>query len=322
MLPSIQENWFVAFLCLLRVLLFKAIGKFRTALAFVVIPALALADAGQDGGKNQSIRLSLAAGKPQIIALEARQAPLGQVLDEITKGTGIPVHYSVLPEGLVSATCAGETLKAVLTCLMGSDTNLLFRYPTGASKDGSPAQPAEVWVLGTNFERRPLSIDRGHADRCLSADGGDDPSQHGRTEKSGTGAAQSQSHEKGKLLESASGSDPAQRAQAIATLAANGLADEPLLRKTLEQALSDENAEVRAQAVNGLAQRGGAEAPAFLRAAMQDSDASVRLMAVDSAGNDSQSLVLLQEALADPDETVSTYAAEKLDSLTQEEKQQ
>lgn len=297
-------------------------GKLRTAFVFTVVPALALADAGQDGAKNQSIRLNIAAGKPQIIALEARQAPLGQVLDEIAKGTGIPVHYSVLPEGLVSATCAGETLKGVLTCLMGSDTNLLFRYPTGASKDGSPAQPAEVWVLGTNFERQPPSIDREHADQCLAADGRESPSQHGHTGKSDTEATQSQSRETGKLLERASGSDPAQRVQAIATLAANHLADEPLLRKTLEQALSDENADVRAQAVYGLAQRGGAEAPAFLRAALQDSDASVRLMAVDSAGNDSQSLGLLQEALADPDETVSALAAMKLESYSNPENEE
>jgi HEAT repeat protein len=117
----------------------------------------------------------------------------------------------------------------------------------------------------------------------------------------------------------AKGEDPAQRADAIARLAADERMEGTALRKTLENALSDDDPSVRAQAVYGLARREGAGAAAILQEALHDSDASVRLMAVDSAGTDAQGAALLQEALADKDETVRVLAATKLESLSKTE---
>jgi HEAT repeat protein len=53
-------------------------------------------------------------------------------------------------------------------------------------------------------------------------------------------------------------------------------------------------------------------AAAILQEALRDRDASVRLMAVDSAGPDAEGDLLLQEALADRDETVRALAATRL----------
>lgn len=46
--------------------------------------------------------------------------------------------------------------------------------------------------------------------------------------------------------------------------------------------------------------------------AVRERDASVRLMAVDSAGADAEGAALLQEALADRDETVRALATTRL----------
>jgi hypothetical protein len=50
-----------------------------------------------------------------------------------------------------------------------------------------------------------------------------------------------------------------------------------------------------------------------LKSALHDSDASVRLMAVDGLMTDEQGITLLREALRDSDETVRTLAASRLE---------
>ena len=106
--------------------------------------------------------------------------------------------------------------------------------------------------------------------------------------------------------------DPAERADALALLVIKGRAGDADIRKALETALTDKDANVRAQALSSLARREGDGAAAQLQAALQDSDVSVRLMAVDSAGNNP---ALLQQAVTDRDETVRTLATMKLEAL-------
>lgn len=77
-------------------------------------------------------------------------------------------------------------------------------------------------------------------------------------------------------------------------------------------ALADRDASIRVQAVSELAQAEPDDALPLLQSALQDSDVSVRLMAVDNAGRYPQ---LLQQALDDKDETVRAYAATKLAAL-------
>jgi hypothetical protein len=62
-----------------------------------------------------------------------------------------------------------------------------------------------------------------------------------------------------------------------------------------------------------LARLEGDGATAEIQVALYDTDPSVRLMAVDSMGNNT---VLLQQALADSDPTVRQLAAMRLESLS------
>lgn len=252
-----------------------------------LLPVSDLSFAETDRQELSGVHVAVAGNQHKLIALEARQAPLKRVIDELAGKTGTRVHYSFLPDEQVTAQCVGTTVKEVLGCLLGADADLVSR-----SSGGSPGQQPEVWVLASSFAKRQPFEAEPDAGEPLAI-----PKDTGQEAKP------------------APAEDPAQRAQAIARLAADGQADDDGQRRALEDALADPDAQVRAQAVYGLAQRGGADASAALQAGLHDSDASVRLMAVDSVGLDPQGLALLQQALADSDETVSAMAALKLESL-------
>ena len=243
-------------------------------------PALTVA-AGQ-------VSVVLGQAPQQAIRVEARNASMAQVLDEIAAKTGVRIHHLTLAETLVTeATCAGAELKPILTCLLGPKTNLMRKYERG--------RPSEIWVLGAGAQARP---DPGAAAKTPGPQPG--PQDSGPTV--------------GQLLEEAHSRKPTERIQALGQLIANPMVDPATLKQALETALADEDGEVRAQAVFGLTRQGGEEAAEVLRAALGDSDADVRLMAVDSAGDDAAGRALLQQALADSDEIVREFAALKLNS--------
>lgn len=228
--------------------------------------------------------------------LDIVQSPLAQALDEIADKTGVLIHYSALPESVVNLTCTGTTVTGILKCLLGNKAGLVFRYAHEFSEEDQQSRLAEAWIVGTH------------------GDLGQDAPAANRSSLSGTGsnAATRDSDDTGKLLEMATAENPQYRADAVAGLASRQ--DEaPLVHDALASALSDSNAEVRAQAVAGLAKYQGYDASAVLQSAMQDGDVSVRLMAVDSVGDNP---ALLQQALGDSDETVRAYAATKLEALS------
>ncbi len=224
---------------------------------------------------------------------------MGRVIEELAHETGIRVHYSVLPEEPVTASCAGTTLRPILECLLGNEADLMFRYPEGFAKDGLSKQPSDVWVLASSFEGAGGRVVAGVPDDVARR-----PMEAARAGEEDTDA----------LLARAGGKNPVERVKAIGRLIVDKSVDEALLRAALEKALADEDAEVRAQAVYGLSQRGGDGYPDLLRSALSDRDASVRLMAVDSAGSDALGLAVLREALADRDETVRVLASAKLEA--------
>jgi len=86
-------------------------------------------------------------------------------------------------------------------------------------------------------------------------------------------------------------------------------------RDALLSALSDTNAEVRTQAVSTLANYHGPDSSDLLQSVLLDSDASVRLMAVDQADGHPN---LLRQALNDSDASVRAYAALKLKALSEQ----
>ncbi|MDD5579828.1 MAG: HEAT repeat domain-containing protein [Methylobacter sp.] len=270
-----------------------------------LFPGLLLAAQGMNTIKEQqSIQVFKIAEAGTGLHLTVRQAPLAKVLNAIAGKTGVPVHYSVLSDGPVTATCAGATIKQVLMCLLGTEVDIVFRYGRGASKDAAQMQPAEVWLLQT-----PTVLNQQPGNNTGNTIMSEKPAQALLPEHA-TANVQAEADNTDKLLEQAK--DPALRVQAISSLAVEGRKDDVNVRKTLKEALSDKSAEVRAQAVFGLAQREGEGATADLQKALRDRDAGVRLMAVDNAGDNP---VLIRQALNDSDEAVRQLAAMKLELL-------
>lgn len=239
------------------------------------------------------------------LQLEVRQMPLAQVLKSIAEKTHVPIHYSVLPEGLVTATCVGSTLKQVLECLLDRKADLIVRYPRDPAKIEGKGQVAEAWILGSRIGGDTAKADcpvlglAGNGSLTLRQNGQNAESEPDRTDE---------------LLKTAQSKDPAERAEAIGALLAGGREGDPDVKAALEQALTDKDANVRAQAISTLSHREGSAAVGAIQEALHDDSVDVRMMAVDGITDD---VALLQQAVNDSDETVRSLAEIKLEQLTQ-----
>ena len=258
-------------------------------------------------------RVSLRDG---LLSIHARQAAWAQLLHEITKQSGIRFHYAIPLEGSVTTSFTDLPLKQALKRLFGPEANFIFRYPQKADQASPGGVPAEVWILGEASGAR-VDASRSTAEHKSSALGSDaaasDPPDQDDPSSVETENSHAERENIDTLLETTRAEDPMLRMQALSALAASDKADdETIVRSALDAALADEDAGVRGQAVQALANRGGPEAIGLLRQALRDSEPSVRLMAVDSVVPQEQGIALLQEALSDGDETVRYRAASKL----------
>lgn len=276
--------------------------KFWMTSLFLLMSGALLAAVNVSNPAYQNIRLAVTKDTGAELQLEVRQAPLAQVLDNIASKTGVRINYSVLPEGLVTATCVGSTVKQVMECLLIRKADLVFRYSRQASKADPKGQPEEVWVLGAKFGA-------GQANSGFCSSAGTPQQTLSTAAKTKTEQEPDQTDE---LVKMASSKIPAERAEAIGRLMAGGREGDVTVKETLEAALSDPDAMVRTRALSSLAHREGAGASPALHEALHDSDVSVRLTAVDNAGSD---VALLQQALTDADATVRQLAGIRLEPL-------
>lgn len=279
---------------------------------FLLMPGILSAARNTNRLKEQNIRVVMTEDIGAELQLEARQAPLAQVLNYIANQTGVRINYSVLPEGLVTATCVGPTVKQVLECLLARKADLIFRYPSQAAKTASPKQPEEVWVLGVKFD-----LEQMNSGTCISTGAQQQTIQKIVDAKANT--SQTEPDETDELMKMAKSENPAERAEAAGRLLAAGQKDDPAVKEALEAALTDENATVRVRALTSLSYREGADAATAVREAIHDKDERVRLAAVDRAGDD---VALLQQALTDESEMVRKLAAIRLNSVSKTEASQ
>jgi HEAT repeats len=253
-------------------------------------------------------------GEGSELQLEVKQMPLAQVLDSIAHKTHVPIHYSILPEGLVTATCVGATLKQVLECLLDGRADLIVRNPHGLAKSDSKGQVAEAWILGSRMDGHQPA-----AGSCTAAVSGQTTDKGTIKLQQGQEGVEAEAEAGlvriGELLKMARSKNPADREEAIGGLLAEDTLDSPEVKAVLEKALTDPDENVRAQAISSLAHRDGANAAGAIQVALNDESADVRLMAVDSINDD---VALLQQAVNDSDETVRSLATIKLEQLSQE----
>jgi hypothetical protein len=269
-----------------------------------------LALAGNNQALPQAVDVRIDNGQDALLQLEVKQVSLDKVLKLVSTKTGIPIHYSVLPEGLMTATCVGKGLKPVLECLLDHKADVIVRYKSQPKKGTIETDAiAEAWVLGAKLEALPANAlcqqDGNNGNINFSGD---------KQTKNSDKALLTKPSQSDYLLKIVEDGSPEDRAQAIGDLLMIGAHDDPKVKEMLEQAVHDQDENIRAQAISTLTHREdySEHAPEIIREALQDPSVDVRLMAVDGIGDDAS---LLELAVDDPDETVRSFATTKLDEL-------
>jgi hypothetical protein len=252
------------------------------------------------------------------LKLEVRKMPMDKVLKAIANKANISIHSSVLPMGLVTATCIG-TVKNVLECLLDGKADLIVRYPKNNLKNETNGQIAEAWILGSRVDgNQPLASScAGSGSEKTAVNDFPAPNQNHGVSVPEVQAKNDDEVDPGRtaeLLKMAQSKTPSDRAEAIGELLAEESQDDPNVAAVLEQALTDKDPSVRAQAISSFAHREGVDATSALQQALNDSSEDVRLMAVDSITDNA---ALLQQASNDSDETVRSLATVKLAQLNQ-----
>lgn len=210
------------------------------------------------------------------VHIRASQVSLTQLLDQITRKTGIKLHLSATPPALrVSGDCTGNLVGEVLECLIGLPVNMVVRF--------SPQHlPEEAWLLSVYGDETGLPAappPKGDLDTDLV--------------------------ESDDLIELAQSKNPAQRAEAIDNMAAGEISDPQRARQVLTDALKDSDPTIRAKAVRSLASIAGKSVAGELREMLADSDAAVRLATVTAAYNQEE---ILRQAQTDSSEQVRSAA--------------
>ena len=286
----------------------------RTPFLFALILAYSLtstvsASSPQSATSKGSFDLALADSNTNELQLEAQKIPMKQVLAAIVAKTHIKLHASVLPEGLVTATCVG-TVKTVLECLLDGKADLIVRYPKNVVKNDTNGQVVEAWILGSQFDSNHPNLASCSTNTNPSANTADSKISVSDTQDA---AAKEEAERTSELLKLAQSKNSEERANAIGEILALENQNDPNISAVLEQALTDQDSEVRAQAISSYAHRDGVDAIPALQQALHDDSEDVRLMAVDSMTDAG----LLQQAASDSDETVRSLAALKLAQLGQ-----
>ncbi|MGY6215824.1 HEAT repeat domain-containing protein [Methylolobus aquaticus] len=279
--------------------------RIAVTLLCCLTPAAHAAGSAPANSAASRVTASKVSGSTPSIQVEARQALLAEALEAVAGETGVRLKHSDLPADTLATVCKGETVETVVECLVGTRANLIYRY--AEAKDGKRV-PEEIWVKGKVSQ--PAGAAYAVADPVKKEDGS--PAAAGAVKSGLSTPPPASPQATQKALEMAAASDAAQKLEGLSRLAGQGSADDAAVRQTLERALSDEDPSARAQALYGLSRLEGVSTVGMLQDALHDSDVSVRLMAVDSAGTDAQGAALLQQALGDADETVREFAAMRL----------
>jgi len=249
-------------------------------------------------GDASKISLIMSSDQGAEMQLQVWQMYLPDVLDKLSQIIKTPIHYSVLPQGKVTATCVTSTIEALLKCLLGAGANIAFHYPQEKVSGSTFYQPpSKVWVLGSVLETAKSE------EQCVN----------NQIVKSDISLSQEKGYEKEavkleSLLQFTKVENPEQRALAIAKLATRGMPDSQKVTARLMQALDDPSAKVRVQALFGWVFREGKAAMPELMRALDDPEPSVRLKAV-GLSNDGD---LLNQAASDSNQAVRQYALMKL----------
>lgn len=257
----------------------------RLLLSFMLTLAACDFAIAAPGGGVPTGKVDITIDKAGAMSLDAREAPMAQVLETLAAKSGKPIRFQDAPDQAVTVTCHGNGLETVLRCLLGTDADIAFSYQEGNRGQKSLAS---VKILSSTFLKLP---------DYPGAANGHEP--EARTPEE----ALARLHVR----------DPGQRARALDQLGRFEQIDKATLATAYNDAMKDQDGDVRAAAVNGLALLDEKNSFPMLSAAMSDESASVRLAALDGMEQvNEQTLPYYEQALNDEDDSVRALAELRL----------
>jgi hypothetical protein len=261
--------------------------------------------------ESLSLRLRFDDG---LLSLHANQRPFAEVLGAIQKETGIRFHYTIPMAEAVTLSFKDVPVQEALKRLLGHEAQFVFRFPEGPSAASRAGVPEDVWILGKvsgptaevsgPTDKSAASIGEGGVARVQSPE----PLAPADEPQPDADPATTEQPDIESLIETTQSEDPIQRLQAVSALAGSGQTDQGAVNAALNAALTDENAVVRAQAVQALVRRGGPEATGYLEQALHDQDPGVRIIALESVVPTQHGVDLVKQALSDSDPAVRAMA--------------
>ena len=212
------------------------------------------------------------------LSVSAEKEPLAQILHEVARQTGMEIRGLEGLQEQVSVRFAGLPLQEGLQKL---SVNYLVVWQTSPQRGWRP-------VLSLVSRRKVPS-----PPEALLREA--NPSPVGTQPEGEPGLGDTQE----------------ERLRALHALAKQS--DEETVLAALGAALADEDATVKSSAIQALADRGGAEALEYLHQAFRDPDPAIRRLVLESVIQLDDGLPLVQEALADADETLRALARSRLE---------
>ena len=256
------------------------------------VPLLVMGNPTENqAGTGQS--LSVRSDRSGQIRLETSVTPVALVLAGLSKATGIPISSRLNSMEPITRVCSGDSVVPILHCLLGKEADLIIRHGS-ASKRSAHANINSVEILASSF------LEAGEATRAGETDISNPPKPGSATDDLTEVLGMIQSRQ------------PNQRAAGLERLGRMNAVSENTRREAFLAGLKDEEADVRAEAVTGLAMLGGNDHVESLKMAVQDMDPAVRLAAIDAMDISDDNRSTLVNALSDPDETVRELAALRL----------
>ncbi|MGZ5052946.1 MAG: HEAT repeat domain-containing protein [Methylobacter sp.] len=242
-------------------------------------PALSIADKVTDlPNKNVYIE-NQSTGE---IHVQVQNVGSRDILNEISRLTGVSFHYTHLPAHFINSSCASTSVKGIVACLFGNEVSVATSSANNGQTKTAHRYESDVWILNssdtsTEPTRQELPVP---AKNQI-------PTVDQMRKLVDLAAAVEKLHKTGRNIDE--------------------------WRHNIQSALASDNPFIRAQAISMAAKQNSADADSILINALSDEESSVRLMAVSNVSNN---IPLLEQALRDKDQSVRALAEQKLQDLS------
>ena len=292
------------------------------------------------------------------ISVRLHHAPWAMVLQELERCTGAKITVASPLSGALTLEFAALPLEQGLRRLF-RDVSWVMRLAPGATTAGTAGPGLHIWLFpqGELAAGQPETLSaHGQATRGVSEAVQGTPAEDGATERAPAGqfqtlhvlaqqgnlhalqqalrdpdpfiqataftlfAEQDRQGAIAAVLSLSASEQSEQRWQALQLLHQSEAFDEETVLATLHAALADMDTAVKSYAIQALADRGGAKAFEHLHQAFRDPDPAIRLLVLESVIQLDDGLPLVQEGLADAEETIRALARSRLEpvgSITQ-----